>query len=282
MLIQERLITPAMATKMLEGNTHNRGVRDSVVGRYARDMKARNWQLTHESIAFDHHGVLVDGQHRLWAVIESDTPTRFMVARDVDMGTQAVIDGALPRTMVDIMKLTYAREDVTAMQIAVAKALVSGQTHGVLTRTEIIEAVDRYGDAIRFAVEAFPRKVRFVTVAPVMTVLARAWFTQDRERLKRFAEVLSTGRSEEGEDAVIILRNWLLEKAPSRGTGGVGRQTAIYGKTERALASFMVGESVKILYAASSELFPLPEEKTKKPTQRVARLITKIKKRKAS
>ena len=39
----------------------------------ARDMKAGHWRLTHQGIAFDPAGVLIDGQHRLWAIVESDT-----------------------------------------------------------------------------------------------------------------------------------------------------------------------------------------------------------------
>ena len=32
----------------------------------------------------------------------------------------------------------------------------------------------------------------------------------------------------------------------------------IYGKTERALSAFLTGERISLLYAATSELFPLP------------------------
>lgn len=69
-----KVVTPAMATKWLEeGNTHNRKVRDSVVMRYAADMKAGRWKQTHQGIAFNGDGTLLDGQHRLFAIIEADT-----------------------------------------------------------------------------------------------------------------------------------------------------------------------------------------------------------------
>lgn len=272
MNMREMEVTPDMATKWLEGNTHNRGVRDTVVERYARDMKAGRWMLTHEAIAFDHDGTLIDGQHRLWAVVTSKSATRFMVARDADLLTQAVIDGSLPRTMVDVMKLAYDRHDVNAIDISVAKALAAGRTKGPLTRQEIVAAFDQHQEAIRFAVQSFPRKVRGVTIAPVFTVIARAWYTADRARLAEFAEVMSSGKLHTAaDDAALLLRNWLLEKAPTK--GGSSRDAVVYGKTERALASFLIGESIAILYAASSELFPLPieEAKSKRPAARSTR-----------
>jgi hypothetical protein len=274
MRVKEMRVGPPQAIKWLEGNVHNRSVRDSVVQRYARDMKAGQWKLTHEALAFDPQGTLIDGQHRLYAVIEADTEVDFMVAFDADMSTQGVIDGSLPRTMVDVMRLAYDRTDVTTMDIAIAKALVENKTKGVLTRQETKQALDTHAAAIAYAVTAFPRKVRFVTIVPVLTVVARAFYSVDHTVLKRFCESLASGRISDDEASVLMLRNWLLEKAPRRGKGGVSQRSQIYGKTERALDAFVKGEHLSTLYAATQELFPLPIEKTTRAAK-VARIRPK-------
>jgi hypothetical protein len=62
-------VTPAIADAWLAGcNSHNRKLVDVHVERLMREMKAGRWRLTHQGIAFSTNRVLLDGQHRLWAV----------------------------------------------------------------------------------------------------------------------------------------------------------------------------------------------------------------------
>lgn len=264
MKVQEMLVTPEMAEKWLEGNTHNRHVRDSVVARYQRDMEQGRWLLTHECIAFDHSGTLIDGQHRLYACWYSGKAIPFMIARDAEMDTQAVIDGGIIRTMVDVANLAYDRK-VTAMQMAIAKSLAQSAIKGVLTRQEQMAAFERHQDAILFATSMFPKKIRTITVAPVMTVIARAWYTADREKLAVFCDLLTTGKftgSIRGESGVLLLRNWLLERSPTRSSPKLKMSIfqTIYMKAERALTCWLAGEQIANLFPATAEMFPLPEE----------------------
>ncbi|HEY5050458.1 MAG TPA: hypothetical protein VII50_06125, partial [Acidothermaceae bacterium] len=64
-------ITPAKAAEWLEANTTNRPVSRTVVRSFAEAMKRGEWIVTHQGIAFDVSGVLIDGQHRLAAVVEA-------------------------------------------------------------------------------------------------------------------------------------------------------------------------------------------------------------------
>jgi hypothetical protein len=78
------LITPKIATEILENhNPRNRNVSDSTVSAYATDMKNGRWTLTHQGLAFDENNDLIDGQHRLWAVIFSGKEIEFMVTRGI-------------------------------------------------------------------------------------------------------------------------------------------------------------------------------------------------------
>src|SRR5262245_63514371 len=66
-------VTPELASNWLsECNTHNRKLVEAHVERLAREMKADRWKLTHQGIAFSTKHVLLDGQHRLWAVVMSE------------------------------------------------------------------------------------------------------------------------------------------------------------------------------------------------------------------
>ena len=88
------LVTPAMAMDWLDNaNTSNRKVSDAHVQRLARDMTSGEWKLTHEGIAFDPSGILLDGQHRLWAVVMSETSVEMHVWRNVTREALMAIDG---------------------------------------------------------------------------------------------------------------------------------------------------------------------------------------------
>ena len=66
-------VGPDLAARWLDGNTHNRPLKQTLVDRFVRDMQAGRWRLTHQGIAFDADGMLIDGQHRLWAIVISAT-----------------------------------------------------------------------------------------------------------------------------------------------------------------------------------------------------------------
>ena len=66
-------ITPQIAQEWATLNTRNRPVRYAKVAQFARDMKAGRWHMTGDPIQFGISGRLLNGQHRLWACIMSDT-----------------------------------------------------------------------------------------------------------------------------------------------------------------------------------------------------------------
>lgn len=88
-------ITPEMASRWLKANFRNRPVSDDVVAAYARDMAANRWQPTHQGIAFNDQDQLIDGQHRLLAVIKSKKTVRMMVT----FGLRSQIEGSEMTTM---------------------------------------------------------------------------------------------------------------------------------------------------------------------------------------
>lgn len=97
-------ITPEHAAWVLENrNPHNRNLRSKDVATYARDMADGHWKNTGEAIKFDEDGNLLDGQHRLHAVVEAGVTIDFLVITgDLD---QEQMDSGVKRVMGDILKL---------------------------------------------------------------------------------------------------------------------------------------------------------------------------------
>lgn len=75
-------ITPQAAKTMLANNKLNRKVNVSAVEKYARDMKAGKWQLTHQGILIGRGGRVIDGQHRLMAIVRSGCAQHMLVSHD--------------------------------------------------------------------------------------------------------------------------------------------------------------------------------------------------------
>jgi hypothetical protein len=70
---------------------------------FAEAMARGDWMVTHQGIAFDVHGVLVDGQHRLAAIVEAGVPVEMMVFTDVTEGTFDVLDTGRRRNAADVL-----------------------------------------------------------------------------------------------------------------------------------------------------------------------------------
>jgi hypothetical protein len=261
-------ITPRMAMRWLEGNVHNRRLRQVVVNRYARDMAAGKWTLTHQGVAFDGNGTLVDGQHRLWAIVESDVPIQMTVTRGVPMEAQMVIDDHLTRTGSDALSL-YTGQTVHQVIVAVIRCLSSGFNKGKMSHVELARGLERYKPALEFVQDNFRNMMRGITSAPVLTAVARAYYHVEPDTLQKFCRVLITGESQDGCSKTqnkngVMLRNFLLLKVPTasiqrRGVGRIDRGE-VCARAERAIRAFVDDEPISRLMAPKEELFPLPSD----------------------
>ena len=91
-------IQPEVAELYLGKNMANRNRDYKRVGQMAADMANGDWMVTHAGIAFDWNGELVDGQHRLAAIVKSGEPQYMLVSRGLDPEVRHVIDTGRPRT----------------------------------------------------------------------------------------------------------------------------------------------------------------------------------------
>src|SRR5689334_16796059 len=96
------LVTPKLAREWLEKNDCNRPLSLATVARYAADMRAGKWELNGETIIFSKRGLL-DGQHRLHAVIEADVSVEMLVVHDVECRAFSTIDSGKARTFADVL-----------------------------------------------------------------------------------------------------------------------------------------------------------------------------------
>lgn len=86
-------VSPDMATNWLnEANEGNRHISQRSVDLYAKDMAKGAFFTTHEAIAFDVNGRLIDGQHRLKAIEQSGKTVPLHVCTGCPVDTQKFVD----------------------------------------------------------------------------------------------------------------------------------------------------------------------------------------------
>jgi hypothetical protein len=98
-------VTPERAEEWLAANTANRPLSRSTVRGFAEAMRRGDWLVTHQGIAFDSNGVLVDGQHRLAAIIEAGLPVELTVFTEVEPDSFDVLDTGKRRNAADVLAI---------------------------------------------------------------------------------------------------------------------------------------------------------------------------------
>jgi hypothetical protein len=95
-------ITPPLAAEYLKFNRTNRRLIEHRVVFYMRQMIEGNWKLSGDSIKFDGAN-LIDGQHRLQAVVRSGVTIESVVVRNLAPGVFDVLDTGRARQAGDVL-----------------------------------------------------------------------------------------------------------------------------------------------------------------------------------
>jgi hypothetical protein len=254
----ERINPDVAQAYLLRNHKDNRNCGSYRVDKIAGDLTTNRFQTTHEGIAFDLEDNLVDGQGRLNAIIKANVAAVLFVFRGLTPASMAVINTGQSRTTKDAMQI-MGDNDVTKNHISTLRAMQSG-VKGKFVKSSTSSEIDLYNrhkEAITFVCDMHhPAKYKTFYNASVRGVLARAWYTQDKAKLREFATKLVTGELNYKEDAPIQkLREYLLKY------GGVGGAVAFadnYQKAQVALWKFLTGERMVRLTGREDEIFALP------------------------
>jgi hypothetical protein len=252
-------ITPAAAAALLGLNQGNRAIRRARVEQSAREMADGRWQTTYEAIAVTTDGRLLNGQHRLLAIVRSGVTVPMAIARDVDPEMYRVIDSGLVRQAADRLGVKGARTKAAIARMYDAYLRVMGGAGWNVIRdlsdAQVIDVVEYIGtEAITNAAEV-SRRIYAATGAPESATGAAYLLIRGLAGADDFWRGLEDGAGLDAHDPRLVLRNHLnrsrLEKGRRRDTHGV---LALLLKGWRAYAK---GDRVQIYrWASATEPFP--------------------------
>jgi hypothetical protein len=254
-------VSPAVAQRWLSMNLNNRALRPTHVEALARDMREGRWLYNGDPIRFDKNGDLIDGQHRLHAVILSGKTIDFLVVRGLESRVQETIDIGSKRTAADALRLRgITNSNETA---AIVRKFILWETgkrwhfsNFKVTSPQVTELMDADPD---FHVAA-EKAVRYRNTIPVPpSVIGFTWliFSKiDREVAEQFFEQLGTGADLSNGHPVLTLRNRLVGL---RNESGRIKDERLIGTICRAWNAHREGRKLhRLQVETESDVFPEP------------------------
>lgn len=204
-----RTLTPDDARAILQHNTGNRTLREGWVDQLAGLILAGKWMPTHQGIALAPGGRVLDGQHRLHAIVRAGKPVDIMVATGVSEDAYRWIDGGKTRTNPDRIHLV---EDAKVNRLCCS--LVNNYLrYAVSTHTPSVDDIETcfltYTDSFIYMASAFARPIKLITLMPVGAALA-CYHVAHADKAVEATEHLLTGRMLDEGHPVLALREALL------------------------------------------------------------------------
>lgn len=190
-------VTPDMAARWLKTNFRNRAVSADTVAAYARDMAAGRWQPTHQGLAFNDHDQLIDGQHRLKAVLRFGRPVRMMVTFGLpskiagsEMTTMDCVDRGRTRTVADQLKIEHGLKHGAQISgiCAALGHLCVGEKLRRLSVGQTLDIYRAFQPGVDHVIE-HRNKAAGLKAAGVLAAFAFAWHVKAadaEERYRRF------------------------------------------------------------------------------------------------
>jgi hypothetical protein len=146
-----KTISPKQAKELLKKNIRNRSISSATVKKYTILMKKKAWMVTGDSIKISADGNLMDGQHRLLAVVASGVPLQTVIVEGVEDMAFRVLDSGYSRDarhIVDSFGIPHPKTAATAIRILKAFYTCS-EMRSVKSVKEAAPYADNANDLLR-------------------------------------------------------------------------------------------------------------------------------------
>lgn len=257
-------LSPRLAGELLQRNTHNRPATAARVTQYATDMRNGAWVLNGEAIKIAQDGRVLDGQHRLMAVLEADVTIETLVITGLDLQAQETMDQGQPRSFGDTLKLR-GEKNYTVLAAATAIVCVY-ERDGVPHREsgaarpsipQLSRTLERNPD-LRESVELALGLIRPWLPVSQIAALHYLFAIADTDNARAFVTRLATGEQLSAADPIYVLRERLISEHANP-------ETSLNTKVKLAFLvrtwnAFMRGETIRRLVfqpgGANPDRFP--------------------------
>ena len=255
-------VTPAMAKSWLEHRNveRQRTYSQGSAAKWAAEMRAGRWKTTHQGIAFDWDGFLLDGQHRLGAIVLVGRPIELDIRVGCDPGTFDVLDTGNKRAANQMISHPHAKTMASAARFlgVIDGTISTGNIRGGIyahstNLAELLCVVATWPELGTFAASAQRVRSRAqILASPHLAVLAQASRTDYSDRIPMWLDGLAHGENLTGLDARLHLRNRFASDRRALNSA----QPMAYALIVRAWNSYAQGLDMGVLRVRGEDHMP--------------------------
>jgi hypothetical protein len=214
-------IGPEDAAKLLTLNKDNRKINKGHIDFLVREIQLGNFKETGDTIKISSTGRLLDGQHRLNAIIKSGKTVPISFAEGLDDDTFTVIDTGKNRTGADILSLQNNKHpNEMSATIRLIVALENGKTSSSkikLSNTEILKVSEK-NPGLSEIVELVCTENRKFKMMPVSSIAALYYLfsKKNHSQCEDFFNKYYTGLDISSSHPVYQLRDKLIRDSTNK------------------------------------------------------------------
>ena len=212
-------INRSIALKYLDKNTMNRYLNQKTIDRYAAQMQKGEWKVNGESLKFAEDGTLLDGQHRLHAVVKANAKVTMPIFEGVTKDAIMTMDTGKPRTLADHLMIHGFKpvNKVDLKTIAAAIRILYDFESGCyrqrkikITPTDAI-AYLQANSALFDSASLISEFRKQINIPPsILVSLHYLYSKKHKEEADYFFQSLSTGANLAETSPILALRNKLM------------------------------------------------------------------------
>lgn len=251
------IVTPEQAEEWLTTNVENqRNVTPHRIAKYAEIMARLGWLTTGESLIFAFvrgKRVLLEGQHRLRACVQSQTPFVTLITEGVEQETFAAMGSPKPRNSYDVFtisKIPHARLSSGISALAIKYDSRELGYKGYVAPEEAARYVRVHPEIVESATVAstfgteFPRRI--------IGLLHYVGTKINRPVTETFLEQVRTGIALSADSPARLLRERLIMKTPGKNY----KEAYQLGVCFKCLNAALLGKPILNLRFADNESIP--------------------------
>lgn len=225
---QIRTVTPEDARELLKHNTDNRALRQSWVDQLAGMIKDGKWASTHQGIAIADSRRILDGQHRLHAIVQAGVPVEIMVTTGLSEDVYRWIDAGKSRTAADRIHLL---NDPHYNRIACSLCSTFNRS-ALSTQAPTVDDIEKVflemTDSVTYVASCWARRVRAVCLMSVGAALV-GYHHKRPDQAVEACEMLLTGqRMEEGHPILALREACIAGRLSHTDHAGYWKATAAF------------------------------------------------------
>ncbi|MFB6955342.1 hypothetical protein ACFCXP_37490 [Streptomyces niveus] len=262
-------VTPELAESFLSKAAMNRRLNMGQVRALAQTILRGEWKLTHQGIAFDSDGALLDGQHRLHAIIEAKTTVEMIVFEGLPKDVFPVLDTGKRRSAADTLFSTGEKYlpqlSSTVRHVILFKTMPNvpwSGTQARLSNDQILAAYNEdpggYRESVIIGREL--SKHLFASWPAVSTAVFLTTEAAPAAEIEAWISGLKSGASLDSHDARLALREVAkdIQKRRSKRKMSMRDQVAIYIKAWNAWVDPEKAGELRLHRLKKTEKMPMP------------------------